>query len=64
MARPDTPQRDKRTKAVKTASLNSNSVQILRQAVADLCDVVDKIDERLAVLERVPKSSSGSAGLP
>ena len=64
MARADIPQRSKRTAAVKTAAMNSNSVQILRQAVSNLCDEVDKIDERLAVLERVPKSSSGSAGLP
>lgn len=60
MTRENNPQRDKRTKTVRVAAAGAGSVPVLRQVVIDLCDEVDKIDERLAVLERVPRTSSGS----
>lgn len=60
MARASNPQRDKRTKAARAAANGSSNVPILKQAVVDLCDIVDTIDERLALLERAPQSGSGS----
>lgn len=64
MARPSTPQRDKRTKSVRVTVSGSNNVQALKQVILDLCDVVDEIDERQSTQDRAPKSGSTLTNRP